>query len=218
MIRSRFHPARDAAIALGAVLVFALLARLAAREIAPGFDMAGREAIHAYARPWLTLVMRVASFAGGGWVLWPGGAMIVACLARAGRRRDAVLFAVAVAGANLVSETMKLFFHRPRPEPWFGYPLPFTFSFPSGHALVSFCFCLCLAEILIRDEWPLAGKVAMWSGALAATLTVGLSRVYLGVHYPSDVLAGYAAAIAWTTLIRAAHHLWRGRSEIKRNS
>jgi undecaprenyl-diphosphatase len=106
---------------------------------------------------------------------------------------------------------MKLFFHRPRPEPWFDYPLPFTYSFPSGHAFVSFCFCLCLAEILIREEWPLAGKLAMGSAALGCTLTIGLSRVYLGVHYPTDVLGGYAAGIAWITLIRMAHHVWQGR-------
>src|ERR1035438_1105653 len=96
----------------------------------------------------------------------------------------------------------------------FGYPLPSTYSFPSGHAFVSFCFFLCLAEILIRDEWPVAGKVAMWSAALACTLTIGLSRVYLGVHYPTDVLAGYAAGIVWTTLIRVTHHArqrWAGR-------
>ena len=211
MIRSKFHPTRDVAVALGAVLLFAWLAQVAARGVTPEFDTAGRDAVHAYARPWLTLVMKAASFAGGGWVLWPGGAMIAAWLARAARGREATLFGVTVIGANLVDEAMKLFFHRPRPEPWFDYPLPFTYSFPSGHAFVSFCFCLCLAEILIRDKWPPAGKLAMWSAALGCTLTIGLSRVYLGVHYPTDVLAGYAAGIVWTTLIRAAHHVRRGR-------
>ena len=106
---------------------------------------------------------------------------------------------------------MKLFFRRARPEPWFGYALPSTYSFPSGHAFVSFCFYLCLAEIVIRDEWPLARKVAIWTAAVACTMTIGLSRVYLGVHYPTDVLAGYVAGIAWTTLIRGAHHMWWGR-------
>lgn len=209
MLRSKFHPARDAAVALGAVLLFAWLAQIAASGPAPAFDMAWREAIHAYARPWLTWLMKAASFAGGGWGLWPGGLLIVGLLARAARGRDAALFAIAVVGANLVSEAMKLFFHRPRPAPWFGYPLPSTYGFPSGHAFASFCFCLCLAEILIDDEWPLARKAAMWSAAVGCTLTIGLSRVYLGVHYPTDVLAGFAAGIAWTTLIRVTHHMWQ---------
>jgi undecaprenyl-diphosphatase len=202
-------------VALGAVLLFAWLAQLASGAGAPEFDTAVREAVHAYARPWLTLVMKAASQAGGGWVLWPGGAIIVAWLWRAGRGREAALFAIAVAGANLVDEALKLFFHRTRPEPWFNYPLPYTYSFPSGHAFVSSCFYLCLAEILIRDWWPLAGKVAMWSAAVGCTLTIGLSRVYLGVHYPTDVLAGYLAATAWTTLIRVAHHVRQRRATVR---
>ena len=109
-------------------------------------------------------------------------------------------------GANLLDEGMKLIFHRPRPTPWFEYPPPSTYSFPSGHSFVSFCFYLALAEILIRDEWPLGRRMAMWTGAGILTLAIGFSRAYLGVHYPTDVLAGYAAAIAWTTLIRIAHH------------
>ncbi len=202
MIRSKFHPVRDAAIALSAGLLFAWLAVLAARDGTPGFDIAARDAIHGYARPWLTSVMRAASVAGGGWVLWPGGAVVVAWLARAARGREAARFAITVAGGNFVNEAMKLWFHRPRPEAWFGYPLPATYSFPSGHAFVSCCFCLCLAEVLIRDRWPPAGKAAVWGAALGCTLTIGLSRVYLGVHYPTDVLGGYAAAIAWIGLIR----------------
>jgi undecaprenyl-diphosphatase len=214
VIRSKFHPARDVAIALGGALLFAWFAWLASLAAAPEFDIAGRNAVHAYAAPWLTLVMRGASLAGGGWGLWPVGVAVAVWLARAGRGRDAALFGIAVVGANLVSESMKLFFHRPRPVPWFGYPLPTTYSFPSGHAFVSFCFCLCLAEIAIDhgvgNGRPPAGKAAMWSAALGCTLTIGLSRVYLGVHYPSDVLGGYAAGIVWITLIRMTHHWWRG--------
>ncbi len=211
MIRSRFHPTRDAAIALGAVLLFAWLAQVTSSSAIPGFDTAGRAAIHAYAHPNLTLVMKGASAVGSGWVLWPAGAMIVAALALAGRVRDGALFALAVVGANLVDEAVKMFFHRTRPEPWFGYPLPRTYSFPSGHAFVSFCFFLCLAEILIRDEWPITRKLTIWLVAVLCTFTIGLSRVYLGVHYPTDVLAGYLAAIMWTTVIRVAHHVWQGQ-------
>jgi undecaprenyl-diphosphatase len=214
VIRSKFHPARDVAISVAALLLFGWLAWLASRAGIPAFDTAGRDAVHAYARPWLTLVMKGASLAGGGWGLWPGGVVIAWLLVRADRGLEAKLFAAVVISANLVNEAMKLFFHRPRPESWFGYPLPSTYSFPSGHAFVSFCFCLCLAEILIEDEWPPAGKVAMWCAALGCTLVIGLSRVYLGVHYPTDVLAGYAAGIVWTTLIRMAHHWWQGRRAV----
>lgn len=209
MLRSKFHPARDAGIALAAGLLFAWLAWLASRAGPLAFDTVGRDAVHAFAQPWLTSVMKAASLAGGGWGLWPAGVLIVVLLARAAREREAALFGVAVLGANLVNEAMKLFFHRPRPVAWFDYPLPRTYSFPSGHAFVSFCFFLCLAEVLIRTRWTLPRKAAVWCAALACTLTIGLSRVYLGVHYPTDVLAGYAAGIVWTTLIRAAHQVSR---------
>ncbi len=193
-------------------MLFAWLIQLALPGGTDELDMAGRRVVHAYAAPWLTVFMRGASAAGSGVVLWPVGALVAALLVRAGRVRDAALFGVAVIGANLVSESMKLFFRRTRPEPWFGYALPTSYSFPSGHAFVSFCFFLCLAEIVIRDEWPPARKAAIWSAAVACTMTIGLSRVYLGVHYPTDVLAGYVAGIAWTTLIRVAHHVWWGRA------
>jgi undecaprenyl-diphosphatase len=211
VIRSRFHPSRDAVIALATVVLFAWLIQQALPGGTGELDAGGRRVVHSYAAPWLTVLMRGASTAGSGLVLWPLGALIAALLARAGRVREAALFGVAVVGANLVSESMKLFFRRARPEPWFGYALPSTYSFPSGHAFVSFCFYLCLAEIVIRDEWPLTRKAAIWTAAVACTMIIGLSRVYLGVHYPTDVLAGYVAGIAWTTLIRAAHHMWWGR-------
>jgi undecaprenyl-diphosphatase len=211
VIRSRFHPVRDTAIGAAGVLLFAWLAKLAAEAGPPAWDIAVRGVVHSYADQWLTRVMMAASWVGGGMVLWPLGVCIVLLLARAGREREGALFALAVVGANLISESMKLFFHRVRPEPWFGYRLPSSYSFPSGHAFVSFCFCLCLAEVVVRDEWPASRKAMVWCAAVACTLTIGLSRVYLGVHYPTDVLAGFAAGVVWTTVIRVAHYMWSKR-------
>jgi undecaprenyl-diphosphatase len=143
---------------------------------------------------------------GGSFILFPLGALIVGALYVAGRRREAALFALAVLGANILNESMKLVFHRPRPATWFNYPEPPSYSFPSGHSFVSFCFYFSLAEILIREEWPLIRKIAMWGAAALLTLAIGLSRAYLGVHYPSDVLAGFTGAVVWTTMVRVGHH------------
>ena len=166
----------------------------------------------AYAAPWLTVLMRGASAAGSGEVLWPLGALIAVLLARAGRVREAGLVRGGCSGrepGQRVDEAVL----PPGPS---GAVVRLcatsSYSFPSGHAFVSFCFYLCLAEIVIRDEWPPARKAAIWSAAVACTMTIGLSRVYLGVHYPTDVSAGYVAGIAWTTLIRVAHHMWWGRA------
>ncbi|HXK03442.1 MAG TPA: phosphatase PAP2 family protein [Verrucomicrobiae bacterium] len=210
MRRPLSNPARDAVIAAAAALVFLAIAVAVQRGAADGFDLAIRTAIHAQARPALTVVMEGLTQSGGGWILWPVGALIVAALVERKRNRDALLFAIVVLSAEALNESMKLVFHRPRPEPFFGYPLPDTYSFPSGHSFLSFCFYLGLAEILIDPAWTRARKLAAWAAAIVLVLLIGFSRVYLGVHYPTDVLAGYAGAIAWTAIARAAHHRWWG--------
>ena len=191
---------------------FAWLAAVVAPGSTSGFDFAVRDGIHRWASEPLTAAMRAATQFGDGWVLWPLGMLIVVWLEREGRRMEAVLFAIAVIGANLVDEGMKLVFHRPRPEPFFGYPSPVTYSFPSGHSFVSCCFYLALAEVLVDPDWGAGRKVGVWMGAAAVTLLVGLSRVYLGVHYPTDVMGGYAGAVAWAALVRVAHHRWWSRT------
>ena len=149
------------------------------------------------ASPGLTTFMIVLTQLGSGWVLWPVGFAAVAWLERRLRRREAVWLAITVVGAFILNEAMKLVFHRPRPQPFFGYPAPDTFSFPSGHALNSCCFYLAVAEFLPH-------KPAARTAAIAITALIGFSRVYLGVHYPTDVIGGYLGAIAWTAAVRAA--------------
>jgi undecaprenyl-diphosphatase len=209
VLRSKFHPLRDFTLAAAAAVAFAVIALSLPMGGPSPLDTAGRAAIHARSTPGLTAAMRLITQLGGGWFLYPLGAFITAALYFAGRRKEALLFALAVLGANLLDETMKLVFHRARPASWFEYPQPSTYSFPSGHSFVSFCFYFSLAEILIRDEWSAARRYATWAGAALLTLSIGFSRAYLGVHYPTDVLAGFIAAIVWTTAIRIAHHsLW----------
>jgi undecaprenyl-diphosphatase len=198
---------RDLAAAIIAVAVFIFLS-MVVRGTVPEVDLSIRGAVHSSASPILTEALRFLTNFGSGWVLWPCGTLVVAGLMRKGRRRDAALFAVAVLGADILDEAMKLLFHRPRPDAFFGYTQPLTYSFPSGHAFVSACFYITLAEVLVPREWPPSGRAAAWTAAIVATSAIGFSRVYLGVHYPTDVLAGYAGAIAWTSIVRAAHRQW----------
>lgn len=195
-------------MAFAAALMFLWLAVAVGQRKTEGFDRAARGAVHERSPEALTALMRGVTQLGGGWFLWPFGALIVISLAREGRREEAALFGIAVLGAEALNESMKLIFHRPRPDPFFGYPVPDTYSFPSGHSLVSYCFYLALAELLIEPEWSPARKRAAWTAAVFLVLLIGFSRVYLGVHYATDVIAGYLAAIAWTAVARAAHHRW----------
>ena len=145
--------------------------------------------------PVLDVPMLALSAVGGG----AGLAALVAALAfalhRRGRRADAVFLVVAVGGAAAIELAAKLTFARPRPGLWESAWPAVGYSFPSGHAMESTALAVALA-LLARDSrwrwWALACGAAF-------ALGVGVSRVYLGVHYPSDVVAGWCAGIAWAS-------------------
>ena len=130
----------------------------------------------------------------------PLGTVLVWRLATLRRRRHAVLLAAGSLGAELVSQVLKLAFHRVRPPVFFGLTPAETYSFPSGHAFVGTVFYGMLTGILVTLE-PLRRKRG-WIAAFAVpmTLLIGLSRIYLGYHYPSDVLGGWTCAALWLAL------------------
>lgn len=114
----------------------------------------------------------------------------------AGRHDLALFVAVAVLGGTALSMALKLGFNRPRPDLHHAARV-FTASFPSGHAMLSAVTFLTLGALLTRvsTDWRL--KLYFMSMALLLTFVVGVSRVYLGVHYPSDVVAGWFIGGAW---------------------
>jgi undecaprenyl-diphosphatase len=200
--------------AAAALIAFAWLAHGALRERTAGLDAAVRNAVHAWATPGLTFAMLCATQLGSGPFLIGVGALAIWRLAAAGRKHAALLLAVAALGGEALDQILKLCFHRPRPEAFFGLMDPSTYSFPSGHALTATCFYGALAALLAARTRPLAAKAGLWALAAALAALIGLSRVYLGVHYPSDVLAGYAAAVVWLAAVRAGYGVWRRRSEL----
>lgn len=106
---------------------------------------------------------------------------------------------------------LKKHFHRQRPEPFFDTRLPPSYSFPSGHALLSFC---CYGLLAALGNAYLRGRIRWLIRicAVALILAISVSRIYLGVHYPTDVIAGYLVAIAWTAVVAAiyAHFRYQG--------
>jgi undecaprenyl-diphosphatase len=200
------------AAALASLALFAALAWGAGSGGLAGFDAAVREAVHAWASPRLTYAMRGITELGTTPCLVALGAFPVAHLWRIGRRRAALLFIVAVLGGQLLSETLKLLFHRARPEAFFGFRNPVTYSFPSGHAVAAVTFYGVLAAIYSARAPRRSRPAALWAAATVLSLLIGFSRIYLGVHYASDVIAGYAAAVIWTAAVYLAAQRLRRRA------
>lgn len=146
------------------------------------------------------------------WGVVPVDVALVAVLALRKRVREGLFAALALGGSALLNLSTKHLFARERPSLWESIAPETTFSFPSGHAMGSMTLawvCLLLAW-RTRWRWPVA------VAALVFTLLVGLSRVYLGVHYPSDILAGWTAASVWAVscffLVFQHHrHPWQTR-------
>jgi undecaprenyl-diphosphatase len=166
-----------------------------------------REYVHGFAAPTLTVVMQTASFLGSTLFLWLLGAVIVIIFFWLKRPRAAVIFIITTVGASLLIALLKAAFRRPRPEPFFNTILPTSDSFPSGHALASFCFYGALAAIIIVRIENFSIKIIVCLAATGLIAMIGLSRIYLGVHYPSDVLAGYAVGLIWVMTIAIGDRL-----------
>jgi undecaprenyl-diphosphatase len=180
-----------------AVVIVAVIALLCAiwlaLEVTRGntapFDTETRAWLHASASPELTWLLEAATVLGSQAVVLAVAGCGALGLLFLGRRDRALLIVIAMAGGELLLSILKMQFHRGRPEPFFGVQLPQSYTFPSGHALLSVCCYGMLATFIGRP----------WVRILAALLilSIGVSRVYLGVHYASDVIAGYLVAIVW---------------------
>ena len=195
-------------VALTGAAFFALLAQSVMAGNTVVFDAGVRNAIHGWANPVLTGVMRAITELGAVVFLLPLGILVVWRLRAAGRPRAAVLFALAAVGGELSDQALKYWFRRPRPEVFFGMAQPATYSFPSGHSVASCCFYGVLAAILSAAAVSRRRKIAIWAAAALLTLAIGTSRIYLGVHYPTDVMGGYAVAVVWVFLVRFGYHVW----------
>ncbi len=177
------------------------------------FDLQVRLWAHQFTSPAMTNAMRALSFIGSAPVLLAASVVLVVVFWMRWSRRAAVWLAVSMLGASVLDLTLKHVFHRTRPEPFFGTPLPHSYSFPSGHALASFCFFGVLAGLMMTRISSPVVRVVIWCAAALMIAAIGFSRIYLGVHYPTDVLAGYAAAAVWVSAVIAVD-----RSRTRRNA
>lgn len=167
---------------------------------------------------WVQEMGRDATALGGNGFILLLTLVVTGFLLMSNRRATAVFMVIAVTGGYLVSQVLKAIISRPRPEIVPHLSHVHTFSFPSGHAMISAVVYLTLGAITATVVGRRRLKWYVLSVALLLTLIVGVSRVYLGVHYPTDVLAGWIAGLAWALLCWVVARLLQRRGQIEPTS
>lgn len=163
---------------------------------------------HSRANPQLDRLMLAITHIGSPPLMFSMYAAVAWFLWAKKRRGDLWFFLVSVSGAGLLNLVAKRFFNRARPDLWLSIDPRSDFSFPSGHAMGTMALftALCVLTWPTKRRWPVLA-----TGAIVVFF-VGLSRIYLGVHFPSDVLCGWLASLSWVLGL----HLIR-RTRLRRN-
>jgi undecaprenyl-diphosphatase len=153
----------------------------------------------------LTDVMKFFSFIGSGRIVAVLAIVVIPILVLLKHRLEIIIFIVTVSGSAVLNTKLKLLFERTRP---IIHPIiaQTGYSFPSGHAMSAFTFYGIVTFLLWRKISSRAGRFLLIGFSLFMIFIIGLSRVYLGVHYPSDVFGGYLASCTWLTVMVGVLH------------
>ncbi|MFF3922939.1 phosphatase PAP2 family protein [Paenibacillus lactis] len=187
-------------ISLSTLLAFVLLAALVKHKRIDDWDHAISRYVQSFEQSWITDIAVWLSFIGS------RDPIIVLCLIAIAlqyvllkHRTEILLLIGVIAGSSILNLLLKLAFQRMRPD--IHRLIEVTgYSFPSGHSMVAFSFYGVLAYLLWRHIESGKGRIVLIVIAILMIGSIGLSRVYLGVHYPSDIVGGYFAACFWLAL------------------
>lgn len=209
-------------LAAGLLLACAQLANLVSRGGAPAFDEWLIVALRTpgdLADPigprWLEEAMRDFTALGSTGVLTVMVLAIAGFLAMTRKGHAAALVLVSVTGGVLIGQTMKWAFARPRPDLVPHGAEVFTASFPSGHSMMSAVVYLTLGALLARTQPDRVVKAYILAMAVLLTVLVGVSRVYLGVHWPTDVLAGWTLGGLWALICLSVMQWLQARGQVE---
>jgi membrane-associated phospholipid phosphatase len=160
--------------------------------------------IHADDTPRLTALAKTLSFIGSPLTLIPVILLSAWILWQRHVKRDGLLLLLSMGGGGLLDTVLKLHYRRVRPDvPW-AFVHERSFSFPSGHSVMAVVLYGMLTYLLMQYERKTWERVGLIAGSVILIAGIGLSRIYLGVHYPSDVLAGYVVGTVWVMGVMAA--------------
>lgn len=160
-----------------------------------GFDMQIITFLYNLRTPLLTSIMKSISFIGmDGIIFFSIIIPVIFYLKR--RRHEAILFTIMIVMGAVIDFLLKLITQRPRPT-FAPLVIEHSFSFPSGHSMNSFIFFTTVAYFIYHFTHKKKISLLAFLVSAIIILVVGISRIYLGVHYPSDVLGGYLAGLLW---------------------
>jgi len=179
---------------------FALIALLVGRHHIAAFDRTITNGVQEFEAPGLTRIMVFITNLGSG---WPVIVITLVCMLFLyfvlKHRHELLLFLFAILGSSLFNVVLKSIFHRRRPD-LHRLIQETGFSFPSGHSMGAFALYGILTYLLWRHIPSWQGRATLILVSCAFILAIGISRIYLGVHYPSDVLGGYLASGFWLSV------------------
>ena len=192
------------AFVLAPFLIWGALAEDVWKRQSFGFDNPILLWLHSQQNDFLNRVMLGLSLVGGYPLLFVSGALLLFFLWKS-QRRNAIFVALCIGGVSALNVSAKLLFQRARPDLWVSLAPEGDYSFPSGHAMLSSAFTAMILALVWRATRTSA-RASFWRLAsalvgVAFVVAVGLSRLYLGVHFPSDILAGWLASCAWIALV-----------------
>lgn len=197
---------------LAAALVFAMMATgIGADSAATRVDLALARALHHAASPLVTALLRVITFLGEGWSQASIGVVVAIGLLRARRKLWTVGWVIALSGGGILNTILKNVYVRPRPV--FADPILTAdgFSFPSGHSMGTFVLAGMAAYFGVLHTQGKLRHVGIVALALGWSVTMGFSRMYLGVHYLTDVIGGFAAGAGWLAICISGVEIARRR-------
>ncbi|PLS04297.1 phosphatase PAP2 family protein [Neobacillus cucumis] len=186
-------------ISLVSLLGFTVMAILVSKHTIFTFDRTIIAYVQGLEAPRLTEIMKIFTFIGGTLpvsVLFLLSIIFLYVVLK--HRTELILFIAVMIGANVLFVTLKQLFHRARPD-LHRLAQASNYSFPSGHATMAFALYGVLTFLLWRHVSTRIGRTILILLSVFMILMIGISRIYLGVHYPSDILAGYFISAFWLT-------------------
>lgn len=164
------------------------------------FDTAIMQLVYLFRSEELTSVMKFVTSLGGELFIGTSILLTIFFLYLKNHKKDMLLFSFILFFGIGLNFLLKEVFQRPRPE-FFPLIHEATYSFPSGHAMNSFIFYTCLSFFIFRKMRNNQLKIILMCLSALLIFFVGISRIYLGVHYPSDVVGGYIAGLSWFVVV-----------------